>query len=51
VFSFIISSVSAFYGYYAKGGSLGVGKSSTTAIVVASALILISNLILTRIML
>ena len=51
VFSFIISSVSAFYGYYAKGGSLGVGKSSTTAIVVASAMILISNLILTRIML
>ena len=51
VFSFIISSVSAFYGYYAKGGSLGVGKSSTTAIVIASALILISNLILTRIML
>ena len=51
VFSFIISSISAFYGYYAKGGSLGVGKSSTQAIVVASALILIFNLILTRIML
>ena len=51
VFSFIISSISAYYGYYAKGGSLGVGKSSTTAIVAASALILISNLILTRIML
>ena len=50
-FSFIISSISAYYGYYAKGGSLGVGKSSTTAIVAASALILISNLILTRIML
>ncbi|HJB44054.1 MAG TPA: ABC transporter permease [Candidatus Coprenecus merdipullorum] len=51
VFSFIISSVSAFYGYYAKGGSLGVGRSSTQAIVVSSALILIFNLILTRIML
>lgn len=50
VFSFIISSVSAFYGYYA-GGSLGVGRSATTAIVVSSALILIFNLILTRIML
>ncbi|HIZ85293.1 MAG TPA: ABC transporter permease [Candidatus Coprenecus stercoravium] len=51
VFSFIISSISSYYGYYAKGGSLGVGKSSTKAIVVASALILISNLVLTRIML
>lgn len=51
VFSFIISSVSSYYGYYAKGGSLGVGKSSTKAIVVASAMILISNLIITRIML
>lgn len=51
VFSFIISSVSAFYGYYASGGSLGVGRSATTAIVVSSALILIFNLILTRIML
>lgn len=51
VFSFIISSVSSYYGYYAKGGSLGVGKSSTKAIVVASAMILIFNLIITRIML
>ena len=51
VFSFIISSISAYYGYYAKEGSLGVGRSSTKAIVVASALILIYNLILTRIML
>lgn len=51
VFSFIISSISAFYGYYAKGGSLGVGRSSTRAIVIASALILISNLVLTKILL
>lgn len=51
VFSFIISSISAFYGYYAKDGSLGVGRSSTRAIVVASALILIFNLILTRLLL
>lgn len=51
VFSFIISSVSSYYGYYAHGGSLGVGKSSTRAIVVASAMILIVNLVITRIML
>lgn len=51
VFSFIISSIASYYGYYARGGSLGVGRSSTRAIVVASALILVSNLILTRILL
>lgn len=51
VFSFIISSISAYNGYYASGGSLGVGRSSTKAIVVSSAMILVFNLILTRIML
>lgn len=51
VFSFIISSISSYYGYYATGGSLGVGRSSTKAIVVASAMILIANLMLTKIML
>ena len=51
VFSFIISSISSYYGYYAVGGSLGVGRSATKAIVAASAAILIFNLILTRIML
>lgn len=51
VFSFIISSISAYYGYNAIGGSLGVGRSATKAIVISSAMILIFNLILTRIML
>ncbi len=51
VFGFIITSVSAFFGYYAKGGSLGVGRSSTKAIVISSGLILLFNLVLTKIML
>lgn len=51
VFAFIITSVSSFYGYYADGGSLGVGRSSTKAIVASSGLILIFNLILTKIIL
>jgi phospholipid/cholesterol/gamma-HCH transport system permease protein len=51
VFSFIITSVSSFYGYYATNGSLGVGQSSTKAIVVCSFLILITNLLITNIML
>jgi phospholipid/cholesterol/gamma-HCH transport system permease protein len=51
VFSFIITSISAYFGYYAQGGSLGVGKSSTRAIVVSSVAILTANLIITQIML
>lgn len=51
VFAFIITSVSSFYGYYAKGGSLGVGRSSTQAIVISSGLILVFNLLITKIML
>ncbi len=51
VFGFLITSVSSFYGYYAIGGSLGVGRSSTKAIVISSGLILLFNLMLTKIML
>ena len=51
VFGYIITSVSSFYGYYATGGSLGVGRSSTKAIVISSGLILVFNLALTQIML
>jgi phospholipid/cholesterol/gamma-HCH transport system permease protein len=51
VFGFLITSIASFYGYYAKGGSLGVGRSSTKAIVISSGLILVFNLVLTKIML
>lgn len=51
VFAYIITSVSSFYGYYATGGSLGVGRSSTKAIVISSGLILLFNLMITKIML
>ncbi len=50
-FAFIITSVSSFYGYYTKGGSIDVGRSSTEAVVSSSIVILIVNLILTKIML
>ena len=51
LFSFIISSVASFEGYYATGGSLGVGRSSTRAIVASSILILMFDLIVTELML
>lgn len=48
VFAFIITSISSFYGYYAKGNSLEVGRSSTQAVVASCITILIFNLILTQ---
>lgn len=41
VFAFIITSISAYCGYYAKGNSLEVGRSSTRAVVASSITILI----------
>jgi len=51
LFCFMISSIAAYHGYYAKGGSLGVGRSSTRAIVTTSILILLADLIVTELML
>lgn len=51
VFAFIITSVSSFYGYYAQGNSLEVGRASTKAVVVSSIVILVFNLILTQLLL
>ncbi len=48
VFAFIITSVSAFYGYHAKGNSLEVARSATGAVVASSVTILLFNLILTQ---
>lgn len=51
VFAFIITSVSAYYGYYVDGGSLEVGRSSTKAVVYSSVVVLLFNLILTQLLL
>lgn len=50
-FAFIITSVSAFHGYYVDGGSLEVGRASTKAVVHSSVLILLFNVILTQLLL
>lgn len=49
-FAFIISSVSAFFGYTVEGGSINVGKASTNAVVSSSMLILFSDLFLTQLL-
>ncbi|NCC98483.1 MAG: ABC transporter permease [Bacteroidia bacterium] len=50
-FAFIISSVSSYYGYYAYGGALEVGKASTNAVVNSSIIVLLFNVILTNLLL
>ncbi|RZM21822.1 MAG: ABC transporter permease, partial [Pedobacter sp.] len=50
-FAFIISSIPAYYGYYVKGGSLEIGRSSTKSVVVSCVLILLSDYALAAILL
>ena len=49
-FAFIVTSISSYCGYYAKGNSLEVGKASTQAVVSSSISIMICNLILTQLL-
>ncbi|HBF88069.1 MAG TPA: ABC transporter permease [Bacteroidales bacterium] len=51
VFALIITSVSAYQGYFTSGGALEVGRSSTKAVVYSSILILLFNLLLTQLIL
>ncbi len=50
-FSFIISSVPAYYGYYVKGGSLEIGRSSTKSVVVSCIVILLADYMLSALLL
>ena len=50
-YAFIIVSVSAYHGYFASGGALEVGKSSTKAVVQSSIALLLANLVLTKLIL
>ncbi len=48
-FGFFVGIIGAYKGYTTKGGTVGVGKSSTSAVVISSLLILISDVILVKI--
>ena len=50
-FAFIIATVSSYFGYYVKGGALEVGKASTNAVVTSSIIILLFDVILTKLLL
>jgi phospholipid/cholesterol/gamma-HCH transport system permease protein len=51
VFSILLSSISAYFGYNVKGGSLEIGRSSTLAVVVSCILILLADYVLTFLLL
>ena len=50
VFGFIIATIGCFYGMTTRGGTQGVGRSTTQAVVVSSVLIIASDFIISRFM-
>jgi phospholipid/cholesterol/gamma-HCH transport system permease protein len=50
VFGFIIASVGCFYGMNTRGGTQGVGRSTTQAVVVSSVLIIAVDLVISQFM-
>ncbi|MDN6279475.1 MAG: ABC transporter permease [Psychroflexus sp.] len=51
VFAFILATVPSFHGYYMKGGALEVGRASTTSFVWTSVIIIVSNYVITQLLL
>lgn len=51
IFGFIIASVACHFGLRVRGGAEGVGRTTTTAVVVASVSLLVVNFFITRLML
>lgn len=50
-FAFLISSISAYFGFYVKGGALEIGRASTRAVVISCILILVADYVLAALML
>lgn len=50
-FAFILATIPAYFGYYVKGGSTEVGKASTTAFIWTSVVLIVTNYILTQLLL
>ena len=51
VFAFIVALVGCYYGLTTRGGTEGVGRSTTQAVVAASVMILVTDFFLTKIIL
>lgn len=50
-FAWVLATVPAFFGYYVKGGSVDVGKASTSSFVWTSVILIIINYVLTQLLL
>jgi phospholipid/cholesterol/gamma-HCH transport system permease protein len=51
VFSFLITSISSFEGYYTSGGALEVGEASTRAVVRSCVMILVFDFLIAKVLL
>jgi len=51
LFALILATIPSFHGYYMKGGALEVGKASTVSFVWTSVVIILSNYVLTQLLL
>ena len=51
LFAMILATIPAYHGYYMTGGSLEVGKASTTSFVWTSVVIIVTNYIVTQLLL
>lgn len=51
LFAIILATVPSYHGYYMKGGALEVGQASTTSFVWTSVVIIISNYVITQLLL
>jgi phospholipid/cholesterol/gamma-HCH transport system permease protein len=51
IFGFILSTVGCYYGLTVRGGTQGVGRATTQAVVASSVFILVTNFFLTKVML
>ncbi|MEC4113757.1 MlaE family ABC transporter permease [Myroides pelagicus] len=51
IFGLLLATIPSYFGYYMKGGALEVGKASTTAFVWTSVAIILTNYILTSLLL
>ena len=50
-FAFILATVPSYHGYYMRGGALEVGQASTTSFVWTSVILIITNYVLTQLLL
>lgn len=51
LFAFILATVPSYHGYYMKGGALEVGEASTTSFVWTSVVLIITNYVVTQLLL